>query len=102
SAMGSLNASHASTTGLAHAAPNSAVGQLAGYAAAINALNAAAPNSLAAKQATTQAAQALARASNKTVTPATVQAVNQNLGLTVTNAPATAIANQANADKASQ
>jgi hypothetical protein len=99
--LGSLNASHASNQALAHAAPNSRVGHLAAYAAAVKAFKAAPPNSLAAKHALSQAAQALALASNKAVTPATVQAVNKNLGLKVSATTATAIAKQATVDKSS-
>jgi hypothetical protein len=101
SALGSLNASHVSAQGLAHAASNSRVGQLSGYAAAVHSLNAAPPHSLAASRAISQAAQALAKASNKTVTPTVVQAVNVNLGLTVSRSNAAAIARQANFDKGS-
>jgi len=101
SSLGSLNASHASTNALAHAAPTSRVGRLATYASAIHALNAAPVNSLAAKQAIAEAAAALAKASNKAVTPAAVQAVNANLGLKVSKTNVVAIADQATDDKAS-
>jgi hypothetical protein len=84
---------------LAHAAPNSRVGRIAAYTAAIKSLKAAPPNSPAAARAISKAAQSLALASNKAVTPAAVQAVNANLGLKVSAADVAAIANQANADR---
>ena len=68
---------------MAHAAPNSRVGRIAAYRAAIEALNKAPPNSLAARQALTRAALALSQASNKSVTTTSVSTVNTNLGLKV-------------------
>jgi hypothetical protein len=100
SGLGSLNASHASSQALAHAAPNSRVGHIAAYASAIKSLEAAPPHSRAAARAISRAAQSIALASNKTVMPATVQAVDARLGLTVSKAEAIAIANQANVDRA--
>jgi hypothetical protein len=100
--MGALNASHASSTALAHAAPNSRVGHLAAYAAAIKSLSAAPPNSLAAALAISQAAQALAKASNKSVTPLSVRAVNKTMGLNVSATNVAAIADQANTDRAAR
>jgi len=82
---GSLNASHASPSALAHAAPNSRVGHVAAYVAAVRAGN------------LTAAAQALAKASNKSVTTQTVQALNARLGVSTTESQAAAIAAKATA-----
>jgi hypothetical protein len=89
--LGSLNASHASPSAFAHAAPNSVVGQLAAYASALNNGNINA------------AALALAAAANHSLTAQTVMAVNTNLtaanvlSVSVTPAQAATIAAMANA-----
>jgi hypothetical protein len=94
SAMGSLNASHASMQAFGHAAPPSVVGQLAAYATALNNGNLPA------------AAQALAHAANSTLSASVVTAVNSNLvaaGALSASAAAAAnpatIAGMANADR---
>jgi hypothetical protein len=69
SALGSLNASHASATARAHASPNSQVGKLAAYEAAL------AEGDLEA------AAAALGSAANKEITPEVVAEVNQNMSI---------------------
>jgi hypothetical protein len=68
--MGSLNASHANANALVNASANSRVGALATYGKAVQQGNLA------------LAAQALAKASNKAVNAAMVNAVNVNMGLT--------------------
>jgi hypothetical protein len=86
SALGALNASHASPTALSHAAPNSQVGKIAAYdkamVAAIN-MPSATPAQIAARQAAIADARStqLAAASNKSLTPAVVAQVDKNLGL---------------------
>jgi hypothetical protein len=67
--LGSLNASKASATARAHASPNSQVGKLGAYETAM------ANGDLEA------AAQALADAANKEITPDVVAEVNQNMGI---------------------
>jgi hypothetical protein len=111
--LGSLNASNASAQGLAHAAPNSTVGQIATYLAAMTDYSTdyttyqcyVAPTDgmncgsivadpdcttdacLAARAEVEQdladAAAALAGAANKPITQQVVDAVNANLGITV-------------------
>ena len=83
--QGSLNAAHASPTALSHAAPNSRVGQLAAYAAAVKAGNLSA------------AAQALANASNMSLSSQSVQAVNAKLGISMSANQAASMATAANA-----
>ena len=111
SQLGSLNASHASPQGFAHASANSVVGQLGAYAAALNAAAVAqAQNNTAAFQAAlANAAMALAQASNHSLSATTVTAVNGNLGssgvlgpsgMALGNAQAAGIAAAANTDQA--
>lgn len=69
SSLGALNAAHASPSALANAAPNSRVGQVAAFARAMEAKDVDA------------AAQALANASNKSISQSTVESVNAILGL---------------------
>ncbi|MPZ10479.1 MAG: hypothetical protein GEU89_09740 [Kiloniellaceae bacterium] len=64
-----MNASHASATARANAAPNSQVGKLGAYAAAMESGD------------VETAAQALADAANKEITADVVAAVNQNMGI---------------------
>jgi len=96
-ALGSLNASHASAQAFAHASPNSVVGHLAAYAAALN-------NGLTNANIAT-AAQALAKAANHSLTTTVVMAVNNNLtakgvlNVSVDNTVAAHIASMANADR---
>lgn len=96
--LGSLNASHAAPAAFANASPNSVVGQLAGYATALNNSNLAA------------AAQALAQAAHSPapLSASSVMAVNTNLnnagllsatGLAFGTTNATAIATQSNLDR---
>ena len=101
SSLGGLNAAHASSVALGHAAPNSEIGMIAAYAAAINAYNSA---TTPAAQATalTAAATALANASNKGVTSATVDALNLLLGVSVSSTTVDSIAAQAAAIQGSQ
>ncbi|GGF48677.1 hypothetical protein GCM10011611_63850 [Aliidongia dinghuensis] len=81
---------------MAHAAPGSEVGKIAAYANAINAVNTA--RTVAERdQAITNAAAALAAASNKGISTTTVNAVNDRLGISVAPAAAIAIAGQASA-----
>jgi hypothetical protein len=106
SALGSLNASHASPEALAHAAPGSVVGEIAAYKTAVEAYlmdqanlqslltkdpgcaSAACKSTVAAETQDLQSAEsALSAAANKPVTARVVAAVDSNLGLTV--APAT-------------
>ncbi len=90
SSMGSLNASHASPEAFENASAKSRVGQLAAYANAVN------QGKLSA------AAQALAKASNKALTTESVQAVNANLSISMSNQTAANIASMANADRSSK
>jgi hypothetical protein len=90
SALGSLNAVHASPTALAHAAPTSQVGMLASYQSAMLAalaMPATTPAQIAQRNAAIASARAdlLAPAANKGLTPATVTAVDQRLGLAPTD-----------------
>lgn len=70
--LGSLSASNASATARANASPNSRVGAIAEY-----------ENALAAGD-VEAAANALARAANKEISPENVGAVNHNLGIEAT------------------
>jgi hypothetical protein len=86
SALGALNAAHASSTALANAAPNSQVGKMAAYDKAMVAalgMPAATPAQIAARtQAiTTARSTQLAAASNKSLSPAVVAQVDKLLGL---------------------
>jgi len=93
SALGSLNASHASKQAFAHASSHSVVGQLAAYAAALNSGNLSA------------AAKALAKAANHTLTAKVVEAVDTRLtmagvlSVSVSPAQAAKLAAMANADR---
>jgi hypothetical protein len=94
--LGALNAAHASQTALAHAAPNSEIGHIAAFNSAINAVNSA-TTPAAHAQAITAAATALAQAANHShsVTAATVNAVDAQLGVSVSASDAAAIASEA-------
>ncbi len=90
SALGNLNAAHASETARSHAAPNSMVGQIAAYEremqAAIDSYNAATlGNNTTAQQASlaamAAAVQGLAAVANKDVTDDVVRSVNDLLGI---------------------
>jgi hypothetical protein len=89
SALGALNAAHASPAALAHAAPGSKVGQIATYDRAM--LTALAmpditPAQIAARNAAIAAARGqLAAASNKSLTPPVVARVDDLLGLPATD-----------------
>jgi hypothetical protein len=96
SALGALNASHASARAMSHASPNSRVGKIAAYKAAINNLDAvnaafALGNATVAQQtaAQTSAAQALAKAANKGITAGSVTSLDARLGVSL-SAPTTA------------
>jgi hypothetical protein len=77
-ALGRLNAAHASSTARAHAAPNSAVGNIAAYTQALN--RAQAIPDLATRQAAIAKATADLN-SNKAITPGVVDRLNAMLGL---------------------
>lgn len=96
-----MNAAHASSVAFGHAAPNSEIGMIAAYAAAINAYNSA-TTPQAQSDAITAAATALAGASNKGVTSATVDALNSLLGVSVDSTTVDSIAAQAAAIQGSQ
>jgi hypothetical protein len=85
SALGALNAAHASPVALAHAAPSSRVGVMAAYDhAMVNALGmpATTPAQIAARNAAIGAARSqLAVSANKQVTPAVATRVDTLLGL---------------------
>lgn len=85
SKLGALNAAHASPTALSHASSTSEVGKIAAYANAMNAYSAAVSTNepQKANEALESAAQSLAAASNKAVTTSTVDALNSQLGLSV-------------------
>jgi len=98
SALGALNAAHASPNALARASANSRVGKIAAYKDAINNLNmvnaeftASPPTANAAQQAAAQlaAAQALANAANKSISTGVVNSVDALLGVSL-SAPTTA------------
>ena len=96
SALGALNAAHASPTALAHTAPTSRVGQIAAYDRAMLAALAmptATPAEIAARNAAIAAARQnqLAAAANKGLTPAVVSRVDALLGLPPSN-PALGVA----------
>jgi len=86
---------------MSHAAATSQVGQVANYAAAVAALNAATTQE-AQTTAIAAAATALAEAANKSISLATVTALNVELGLTVTPEDAASIAEQAAAAQAAR
>jgi len=117
SALGRLNASHASATALANAAPNSAVGKIAAYEKALTSYQSNSTDQsdltalklLLAPDGTCPAGPcqtalatvkldlasveaALAAAANKPITAVVVTAVDTNLGLTVDPAVEAAIA----------
>lgn len=90
SALGALNAAHASPTVLAHAAPKSRVGMIAAYDGGMLealAMPAATPAQIAARNAAIAAARQdqLAAAANKGLTPAVVSHVDVLLGLPPSN-----------------
>lgn len=89
-ALGSLNASHASSTARANASPNSRVGGLAAYEAALAAGD------------LEEAAQALGRTANKAVTPDVVAEVNRNLGVEATPEEEAQMADLAEAARAGE
>ena len=96
SALGALNAAHASPKALAHAAPTSRVGLIAAYDRAMLAALAmptATPAEIAARNAAIAAARQnqLAAAANKGLTPAVVSRVDALLGLPPSN-PALGVA----------
>lgn len=86
-AAGALNAAHASSAGLAHAAPGSRVGQIATYDRAMLSaisLPVSTPTEIAAHNAAIAAARAqLATASNKTLTSTVISQIDARLGLPV-------------------
>jgi len=75
--LGKLNAAHASPTARAHAAPNSAVGNVAAYSRALNQAQAI-PDPAARQAAIAKAIAGLN--SNKPVTPGVVDQVDARLG----------------------
>ena len=86
SALGALNAVHASPTAMAHAAPTSTVGMIGAYHSAMVtalAMPSTTPTQIAARNAAIAAARSslLAQAANKSLTPSVVTAVDQRLGL---------------------
>jgi hypothetical protein len=90
SAMGSLNASHASLNAMSHAAPTSTVGMIGSYRGAmVTAIGmpTATPAQVAARNAAIASARAdvLGPAANKELTPSVVSAVDKQLGLPATN-----------------
>jgi len=96
SALGALNAAHASPNALARASANSRVGKIAAYKDAINNLNAVnaafkAGTATIAQQEAAQmaAAQALANAANKSISTGVVNSVDALLGVSL-SAPTTA------------
>ncbi len=90
SALGRLNAAHASTTAMANAALNSAVGAIAAYSKAVLEGDIAV------------AAQSLALAANTTIDASVVAEVNAVLGLDVDEETTEAIADLANDIQASE
>ena len=90
SALGRLNAAHASSTAVENAAPNSAVGAIAAYSEAVLDGDIAV------------AAQSLARAANKMIDATVVAEVNAELGLDVDEETTEAIADLANDIQASE
>jgi len=104
STLGSLNAGHASVTALAHASPNSRVGELATYKSDLAAFKAALASNdpIAARNDLAAAAQALAMAANKTVTADAVAALNKELGISASTATDTRIAQLAEATRQQQ
>ena len=88
-ALGALNAAHASPQALAHASAISAVGRIAAYdrdMLAALAMPAQTPTQESSRLAAITAARThLAHRTNKTLTPAVVQRVDQLLGLPATD-----------------
>jgi hypothetical protein len=80
--LGRLNAAHAVANGNTRAAQNSAVGQLAAYAAALAAYAGEAPESKSKNL--DDAAAALDRVANKELNTATIEALNAILGVSET------------------
>ena len=89
SALGALNAAHASPTALAHAAPGSTVGKIATYdklmVSALAMPTATATQIAARNAAITSARLQLASTTNKSVTPTVIAKVDQTLGLPATD-----------------
>jgi hypothetical protein len=89
SALGALNAAHASHVAQAHAAAGSRVGQIASYDRAMLAalgMPANTPAQIAARNAAIASARSqLATSANKQVTPAVIARVDTLLGLPVTD-----------------
>ncbi|HEY7385628.1 MAG TPA: hypothetical protein VH743_18365 [Beijerinckiaceae bacterium] len=81
--LGKLNAAHASQAALAQASPNSAVGQIAAYKAAVE------------RGDLDKAAAVLAGLANKDITASTVAELNGLLGVTLTEAETATVAQQA-------
>jgi hypothetical protein len=81
--LGRLNAAHASPRAMERASPQSTVGQIAAYKAAVQDGN------------MTAAAKALAGVANKSVTTQTVAEFNDILGVTMTDAQISTVAAQA-------
>ena len=80
SVLGNMNASHASSMGLQHAAPNSTVGALATYKSQMTAALALTdPTAQAA--AITAARQQLATTDNKVLTAAAITQIDSNLSI---------------------
>lgn len=86
SSLGRLNAAHASDTARAHAAPNSTVGRIAAFGNALEAGDIEA------------AAEALADAANKSISPDVVSATAGLMGVDVDEATAEAVSDAANAE----
>ena len=89
SAMGALNAAHASPAALANAAPGSTVGKISTYdklMISALAMPSASPTQIAARNAAiTGARLQLASTTNKSVTPTVIAKVDQTLGLPATD-----------------
>ena len=89
SAMGALNAAHASSAAMAHAAPGSTVGKISTYdksMLAALALPSATPAQIAARNtAISNARLQLASTTNKSLTPAVITKVDLTLGLPATD-----------------
>ncbi|NCF29299.1 MAG: FAD-binding protein, partial [Gammaproteobacteria bacterium] len=89
STLGSLNAAHASATARANAAPNSAVGAIAAFAAAVESTE------LTNRERVEAAAQALASQANKPITAPVVSRVGNLANVEVSRREARAIAHRA-------
>lgn len=80
SSLGNLNAAHASTQGMTHAAPNSMPGQLNAYAMAMRAALAI-KDPVAQQQAIAKARAQLSQVANKPVSTQDVGRVDSMLGI---------------------